>query len=484
MRRGLIVAIVAAAALIAGCGSSKSSSAPPSPVATALSYIPANSPFVITAATTANPGGQALVNRLPNLALAETALFAKLRQVGIDYNADIRPLFGNPIAGGLVLQGASGKPNQFIAAWVTKDASKLDALIKKLEPGLQKVGTRDGATVYSLGELAVATDDATVVFASTQPDLNAALDRHAHGGGITPDDYSKAFMGLAQNSRLQVFGSLTQVLSMPSAAKAQSVPWVAALRGYAASINETAAGLMFQYRLDTSGRPLSDSDLPIASGSTAPNFAGAAPIVAAVRNPAQIFTFAENAERATNPAEYQRFLRRQAAVRSKTGVDLTSLIKLATGDLIIDSDTHTTIGRVQVSDPAAAKTTMAKLATHPTALSRTPPTIKRLPGGFYAIKSPHSKAITVGVVGNQLVVGQATPAQLRSFAVAPPVPATGAQGAVAFKIALADVVRLASKRRLTGVAATVVNMFGDLTGWAAASTSPSQLTGNATLTVK
>jgi hypothetical protein len=481
VRRALILAIVAAAALVAGCGSSKTS-APPSPVATALSYVPANSPFVITAATTANPGGQALVNRVPNLALAETALFAKLRQVGIDYNADLKPLFGNPIVGGLVLKGASGKPNQFIAAWVTKDASKLDALLKKLEPGLRKVGTRDGATVYSLGELALATDDATVVFASTQADLNAALDRHANGGGITPDDYAKAFTGLAQNGRLQVFGSLTQVLSMPSAAKAQSVPWVAALRGYAASINESTAGLTFHYRLDTSGRSLSESDLPIASGSTAPSFAGAAPIVAAVRNPAQIFTFAENAERATNPAEYQRFLKRQAAVRSKTGADLTSLIKLATGDLIIDSDTHTTIGRVQVSDPAAARATMAKLATHPAALSRKPPTIKRLPGGFYAIKSPHSKAVTVGVVGNQLVAGQATPSQLRSFAVAPPVPATGAQGAVAFKIALADVIRLASKRPLTGVAGTVVNMLGDLAGWTAA--SPSQLNGSATLTIK
>jgi hypothetical protein len=482
VRRALILAIVAATVLVAGCGSSKSLSAPPSPVATALSYIPANSPFVLTAATTSNPGGQALVNRVPNLALAETALFAKLRQVGIDYNADVRPLFGNPIAGGLELQGASGKPNQFIAAWVTKDASKLNALIKKLQPGLQQTGTRDGATVYSLGGLALATDDATVVFASTPADLNAALDRHAHGGGITPDDYSKAFTGLAQNGRLQVFGSLTQVLSMPSAAKAKSVPWVAALRGYAASISESSAGLTFQYRLDTTGRSLSESDLPIASGSTAPNFAGAAPIVAAVRNPAQIFTFAENAERVTNPAQYQRFIKRQAAVRSKTGVDLTSLIKLATGDLIVDSDTHTTIGRVQVSDPATAKTTIAQLAAHPTAISRTPPTIKRMPGGFYAIKSPHSKAVTVGVVGNQLVAGQATPAQLRSFAVAPPAPATGAQGAVAFKIALADVIRLASKRPLTGIGATVIKMLGDLTGWAAA--SPSQLTGNATLTVK
>jgi hypothetical protein len=482
VRRGLILAIVVAAVLVAGCGSSKSSSAPASPVTTALSYIPANSPFVITAATTANPGGQALVNRLPNLALAETALFGRLRQLGIDYNADVRPLFGNPIAGGLELHSPTGAPNQFVAAWVTKDQSKLEALLKKLEPGLQKQGTRDGATVYSLGELALATEDATMVFASTQPTLNAALDRHAHGGGITPDDYSKAFTGLPQNGRLQVFGTLTQVLSMPSAAKAQSVPWVAALRGYAASINESSTGLSFQYRLDTSGRSLSTTDLPIASGSTAPNFAGAAPIVAAVRDPAQIYAFAENAVKATNPGEYRRFLKRQAAARSKTGVDITSLVKLATGDLIIDSDTHTTIGRVQVSDPAAARTTMAKLAAHPAALSQKPPAIKRLPTGFYAIKSPHSKAVTVGLVGNQLVAGQATPAQLRSFAKAPPVPATGAQGAVAFKIALADVVRLASKRPLAGIGATVVKMLGDLTGWAAA--SPSQLTGNATLTVK
>ena len=125
---------------------------------------------------------------------------------------------------------------------------------------------------------------------------------------------------------------------------------------------------------------------------------------------------------------------------------------------------------------------MAKLASHPEALSQKPPTIKRLSGGFYAIKSPHSKAVTVGVVGNQLVAGQATPAQLRSFAVAPPVPATGAQGAVAFKIALADVVRLASKRPLRGVAGTAVKMLGDLTGWTAASTS--QLNGSATLAVK
>ena len=293
MRRTLILVALASAALVVGCGSSKSASAPPSPVTTALSYVPADSPFVLSAATTSNPGGQALVKRLPTIALAETAVFAKLGQLGIDYNSDIRPLFGSPIAVGLIFAGATGASSQFVVAWVTKDASKLTALIQKLSPGLQKVGTRDGATVYQLGQLALAVDGATIVFGQTQQVLTAALDRHAHGGGITADDYARAFTGLPTNSKLQAFGSLTEVLSRPSAAKAQEVPWVAALRGYAASITESAAGLAFHYRLDTTGRSLTTSDLPFAGGSTLhPVFAGTLPIVAGVRDPSQIYQFA------------------------------------------------------------------------------------------------------------------------------------------------------------------------------------------------
>ena len=86
-----------------------------------------------------------------------------------------------------------------------------------------------------------STNDTTVVFGSTPQALTAALDRHAHGGGITGADYARAFTGLPTNGQLQTFGSLTEVLSRPSAAKAQQVPWVAALRGYAASISESAA---------------------------------------------------------------------------------------------------------------------------------------------------------------------------------------------------------------------------------------------------
>jgi hypothetical protein len=482
MRRTLILAALASAALVVGCGSSKSASAPQGPATTALSYVPADSPFVVTAATTSNPGGQALVKRLPTIALAETAVFAKLGQLGVDYNSDIRPLFGNPIVVGLIFAGATGASSQFVIAWVTKDASKLSALIQKLGPGLQKVGTRDGATVYQLGQLGLAVDGATIVFGQTQQVLTAALDRHAHGGGITAADYARAFTGLPTDGRLQTFGSLTEVLSRPSAAKAQQVPWVAAIRGYAASISESAAGLSFHYRLDTTGRSLTSSQLPLAGGSTPPGFAGTLPIVAGVRDPSQIYQFAESAVQVTDAKTYQQFLKRQAKVRAKTGVDINSLVKLATGDLIVDSDTHTTLGRVQVSDPAAAKTTIAKLATDPAALTRTPPKVASLGGGFYSLKTAHSKPITVGLVGDELVAGQATPAQLRTFATAPATPAQGAQGAVAFRVALGDVIRLAAKKAPSGIGAKIIGMLGDLTGWSAA--APSGITGAATVTFK
>ena len=169
-------------------------------------------------------------------------------------------------------------------------------------------------------------------------------------------------------------------------------------------------------------------------------------------------------------------------MRAKTGVDINSLVKLATGDLIVDSDTHTTIGRVQVSDPAAAKTTIAKLAAHPAALQRRAPNVTSLSGGFYSIKPVHGKPITVGLVGDQLVAGQASPAQLRAFATEPAAPAPGAQGAVAFRVALADVIRLASKKAPSGIGAKIIGMLGDLTGWSAA--DPSGITGAATVTFK
>ena len=76
----------------------------------------------------------------------------------------------------------------------------------------------------------------------------------------------------------------------------------------------------------------------------------------------------------------------------------------------------------------------------------------------------------------------ATPAQLSAFATAPATPAPGAQGSVAFKVALPSLLQLALKQAPNKTVQTLLTSLGDITGWLQASTSA--LTGSATLAVR
>ena len=124
-------------------------------------------------------------------------------------------------------------------------------------------------------------------------EVDGALDRHAHGGGVTASQYAQAFNGLPQNSLVEAFGNLAGVLSGPSAAKARQVPWVAALRSYATSISANSSGLTFQYRLDTTGQQLTQAQVPLAPATVPPTLAGTLPIAAGIEDPAHIVAFVE-----------------------------------------------------------------------------------------------------------------------------------------------------------------------------------------------
>jgi Protein of unknown function (DUF3352) len=483
MRRVLFLALLCALA-VAGCGSSKSASAP-NPVNTELSYFPANSPFVMSIVTDPNSaavtGAHDLINNFPIASFGESALMQKLNQEGINYENDIRPLFGNPVMFGLTNLGISTSSSSgFLAVWVTKDAGKLTSLLKKVG-GFHTAGSHDGATLYQAGgSTTFAVDGATLVVGLSPAEVDGALDRHAHGGGVTTSQYAQAFNGLPQNSLVEAFGNLAGVLSGPSAAKARRVPWVAALRTYATSISANSSGLTFQYRLDTTGQQLTQAQVPLAPATVPPTLAGALPIAAGIEDPAHIVAFVESAEQASSPASYAKFLRRQATIRAKTGVDLNSVLKLATGSLMISSNTRATMGRVGLSNPTAAASALSKLMTQPHSVFDKSTSVRRLGGGFYAINESH-QTITVGVVGSQLLVGKATPAQLRSFAAAPTAQAAGAQGSVAFQIALIQLLKVTLKNALPKEAQGALGALGDITGWADA--SPSALTGSATLAV-
>ncbi len=168
---------------------------------------------------------------------------------------------------------------------------------------------------------------------------------------------------------------------------------------------------------------------------------------------------------------------RQATVRHKTGVDLSSLLGQLTGDLVINSDAHNVMGRVAVRNAAVAAAILGKLATAPGSVL-VGSAMTREPGGFYSIKDK-MRTINVGIASNELVGGEASPGQLRAFAAAPSTAApAGSRGSVAFKIAIPALIQLAVKNTPAQLQSLVASL-GDITGWIAA--TPSELTGEASL---
>ncbi len=169
---------------------------------------------------------QQLRAKLPQLTFAQGALMSKLQQVGINFNQDIKPLYANPIVFGDDSTSLTAFQDHFLIVWVTNDAGKLNALIKKAGH-LQSAGSHDGAKLYTTaGGGALAVTGPTILFAKTTSDLTGALDRHAGGSGITESQYSSAVSGLPQDAAVHLYGNLAAVLSTPQAAQARRVPWV------------------------------------------------------------------------------------------------------------------------------------------------------------------------------------------------------------------------------------------------------------------
>jgi hypothetical protein len=477
----LVGGLVLACAL-AACGSASSGSSVSNPLATELSYLPPNSPLVAAIATDPNSASiksaNALLARFQLGSLLVSALKQKLQQQGINYDTDIKPLFGNPavLAGLSATLTATTNSQNFVAVWITHDADKLNALVTKPAAGLSKIGTHAGATLYRShsGNTVAAIDGPTLVVADTQAQVDAALDRHANGGGMTQAQYSQEVGGLPASPLLEVFGNVKASLANSNNAAALRVPWVAAITSYALSMNATSTGFSLDWRVNTNGRQLSASQLPFAAGTSAPNLASGGSGSFAIRDPAQLFSFFESTLQAADPAAYSRLLSGVSALRGAAGVDFNRVVALLTGDLITGREGASTVVRAGVSDPKLAAQTLATLQRHPN-LHMTP-----VGGGFYTVQS-QGKTVTVGIVGSQFVAGAVSAAQLRAFATAPTVP-SGGHGAIVFRASLSQSLgRIASLVR-SPQAQAILSQLGQFSGWMGV--TPSALTGDATVTVK
>jgi hypothetical protein len=233
------------------------------------------------------------------------------------------------------------------------------------------------------------------------------------------------------------------------------------------------------WKVDTTGRQLTPAQLPIAAGDTPPALAAGQSGSFGIRDPAQIATFVESAVQAVNPSGYGQFLTALGALKSAYGIDVTGALGQLTGDLITAGQGQTSLIRAGVTDPASVRQTLAALQSHIHLFS---PKIQMssIGGGFYTVKSP-TVTLTVGVVGNQIVAGNASPARLRAFAAAPTAPA-GGHGAIALNADLSQALKLTGGLVKSAQAQLVLSELKQFSGWIEA--TPSALTGNLSLTIK
>jgi hypothetical protein len=476
MRRLGPVALATLTVLVlAACGSS--SHAGSAAVNAALSYFPQTTPFVATVDTKLPAASARALTSAENgetsSALVKAAVFSKLAQLGINYNRDLKPLFGNPIAVGVGGLKVSGSATPLLVAWQTDSATALAHLLTDLK-GVTKTGTHDGATMYTLGPAALATHGALLLISDNAATISTALDRHRAGVGFSSAEYARDTQGLP-SGEVSIVGDLQSALTTPKTAQARKVPWVAAITGYGAALNATRHAVSVRFRLNTGGRTLSAGQLPIASGGQAPGLAGSLPIEVGLRDPAQVYAFLFDATRSTGGDAYAKLLRKERTAQTQTGVGIDSFLRSLTGTLQVTSNGHETIACLPVS--AADTATWEKLLADPPNHNASSP----LGDGFHRVRETDGTTVVGGVVGDELVVGhRATVAQEQAYA---HTTATrdGGQGAVALRIALGPLIAENLHSAPSPIATKLLSAIGDLT--ASAQVSPQALTGTLSVQV-
>jgi hypothetical protein len=488
-----LLVVLALVAGLAGCGgSSKSSSGGGDARAEALSYLPKGSPAVVEITTDANSAqvkaALDLVNRFPGASLLLGQLTDQIgKGTSLDYDKDVKPALGNPAVFSLIPSGGG----QFVGAMVAKDAGKAKLLVTT---GSTKVGARAGFTVYrDNGDSTSfsAFNGATVLLADNRANLDAAIDRHEKGAGAKPGDESDLMTGLPGDALVKVYGLVAPLIAKdPGAASARRVPFVNALKGYGVAVTAAKDGVTAAFRVDTSNADLPADEQPLASGAQPAATAAVGPIDVGVRDVAHTLAFAERVGQHLAPGGYQQFIAGLNVIKAQTGVDVNRDFLGQLGDAAIATDTKLFAVRVKAKDPNALRTAITSLRPIiPAFLEGAGLPGLRLgagTGGLTLLGRGRHYVAAYGVIGDQLVIGTASPARLTAFARRPTSAEKGTAGAAAVRGTTAQLVRLiygaVSPQPLPDVAGLFLSRLGNLVG--SATENAKAITGKLTLPVK
>jgi hypothetical protein len=491
--RGFLLLLLALAALVAGCGKSSSGgSGGGDGRAQALSYLPKGSPAVIEITTDPSSGQikslLGLVHKFPGASLLLGQLTDQLTKgTKINWNRDVKPALGNPF----VLSPVSVSSSDFVGAIVAKDAGKAKAFVTT---NGAKVGSREGVDLYKDKQDATTfygLKDATVVFADGQPNLLAAIDRHAKGTGAKPGDAGPLTTGLPKDALVKVYGLVAPVIAHSAGtAQARRVPFVNALKGYGVTLSSSGSGLSVDFRVDTTNASLPASEQPLAAGGQPIGVTSIGPIDVGVRDVSHVVQYAEHLGQVLAPRTFPQFAAGLQAIKARTGVDVDRDFIGQLGDAVIATDTRLFAVRVKAKDTAALAGAVRKLRPIIPAFLQG----AGLPGlqlgagtgGLTLLGRGNHYVAGYGMVGDQLVLGTAAPAQLIAFAGQATKPVGAANDAVAFHGTtrrLAELILPAvAPAGLAPLAGPFLSRLGDITG--SATETAAAITGHLSLPVK
>jgi len=471
MRRpvGLFLALLAL--LCAACGGSSGGSGGGDAESAALSYLPKDAVTAFVVQT--DPGaGQVkaaldLVRRFPGGEGILEQARQSVEKNGLSFDADIKPLLGNPFAFALL----DPATNDHLLAWRVKDTDALARVIRK--GTARRSGEYRGATLYSGNGSFDAVKGDLVVNASTEAEVRAALDRAHAGDGLTAADFPG---DLPPDALVRATGSIAQALAHASTQSVRRVPWLAALKRYGFAVTAGDSGLGVELRADTTGRRLDDADVPLATGDASPKVADTGQLAVGLRDLAHVFTFALRTAGVVNPEGTTRFRASLQALKGLADVDVER-------DLIgqLGSDSTVSVAfadglrqvtlRATAKDPAVLTRSLARLErTAPAILAGgglEDPGVRKVGPALWAVLSHGAVIGSYGVVGDQFVAGAAVmPDDLRALAARPAAAPEGAKGALAVRLPGSVTGRLiAARLRLPGtLAALALGRLGDLTG--------------------
>jgi Protein of unknown function (DUF3352) len=478
-----LLTLVMVAVVASGCGSSGDAGS----AGEALAYLPADAATVLLVSTDVDgeqweQADQHILRRLlgeesdRELSLDEYADKTS-KEVGLDWQDDVKPLLGNDIAVGITgdplsFLGGDGEVS-FVAALDTHGGD-VEKVVEKA--GLRPQGEMSGATLYrhdDQDETAAAVEDGVLVVADDEQVLREALARRDSGDGLDEATVEEQLADLPSQYLARGFGTLEGLAEQEQLRRFANVGFFDVLETWAGAARFEKDELNIEVAVRLDEEQVEEEDLPVVSGEESPEIVPRdTDISGGNLNQSQTTAFLLRAVQAAYPNS--RFVRAVDAMDEELGIVFEEeILRQFNGPSAsyVSPDGRTFAARSEVRDPEALRELLPRIAPHlpalveglqglqsegmallfllaPDAPAAAPMHSVKVdppetPNGLYRISGLTGDGpaeLHLGLIGDVFVVAS-DEQRAREIAAADTVPAEGAQGAGVLRADLAKISR-------------------------------------------